>query len=285
VTIPFLSVKPKSIKLKVSPKFPAQLLGGSGVAVNKANGNYTIDLAFNEFGQSLSLPPNPYTIVYDPILKVYSLVPPSVFSGTVPEAPIDAFTYGRASAAWAKVLPLAGGTLTGPVIAAADPVTALGLVTKQYVDTRATPGQLPGTTTNDNASAGNIGEYISANLASGSAVVLTTAVAKDIVTISLTAGDWDVWGSVVTLPVGAVACTQIITWISTVANTLPTLPNNGANLMLQLAFTSAASQCLPAGRTRLSLASTTTVRLGTQCAFSGGTSLSAYGFIAARRAR
>ena len=31
-------------------------------------------------------------------------------------------------------LPLAGGTLTGPVIAAADPTTALGLATKGYVD-------------------------------------------------------------------------------------------------------------------------------------------------------
>jgi len=54
-------------------------------------------------------------------------------------------------------------------------------------------GQLPGTTTNDNASAGNIGEFVSATVATGSAVSLTTVTAANLTSISLTAGDWDVW--------------------------------------------------------------------------------------------
>ena len=50
------------------------------------------------------------------------------------EAPTDGFSYGRASGAWSKVLPLSGGTLTGALTLNADPTTALGAATKQYVD-------------------------------------------------------------------------------------------------------------------------------------------------------
>jgi hypothetical protein len=38
------------------------------------------------------------------------------------------------SAAFTSKLSLSGGTLTGPLILQADPVTALGAATKQYVD-------------------------------------------------------------------------------------------------------------------------------------------------------
>lgn len=54
--------------------------------------------------------------------------------GGIADAPSDGSAYGRLNAAWAKVLPLAGGTLTGALILAADPATALGAATKQYVD-------------------------------------------------------------------------------------------------------------------------------------------------------
>jgi len=54
--------------------------------------------------------------------------------GGIPEAPSDTNYYGRHQGAWAAVLPLAGGTLTGPLIQAADPVALLGTATKQYVD-------------------------------------------------------------------------------------------------------------------------------------------------------
>src|SRR5215831_7541474 len=54
--------------------------------------------------------------------------------GGIPEAPSDANYYGRHQGAWATVLALAGGTLAGPLLLAADPTAALGAVTKQYVD-------------------------------------------------------------------------------------------------------------------------------------------------------
>jgi hypothetical protein len=135
MTIPFLSVRPKSIKLKVSPRFPAQLFGGAGIDVNKANGNYTVALDVGEFGQSLVLPANPFTLVFDPIAESYVLVPPSVFAATVPEAPTDGPAYGRSNATWVKVVPLTGATMTGYLILNNDPTVPLGAVTKQYADT------------------------------------------------------------------------------------------------------------------------------------------------------
>ena len=55
-------------------------------------------------------------------------------SGGIADAPSDGTSYGRKNGAWANVLPLAGGTMTGPLIQAADPATPLGSATKQYVD-------------------------------------------------------------------------------------------------------------------------------------------------------
>lgn len=52
---------------------------------------------------------------------------------------------------------------------------------------------IKGTTTNDNATAGNNGEFVQSFIASGSAVSLSTAnTAVNITSISLTAGDWDI---------------------------------------------------------------------------------------------
>lgn len=54
------------------------------------------------------------------------------------------------------------------------------------------PGQLPGTTTNDNAAAGNVGEFLTAS--ASNVVVPASATIGNVVTLALTAGDWDVWG-------------------------------------------------------------------------------------------
>lgn len=52
-------------------------------------------------------------------------------------------------------------------------------------------GQLPGTTTSDDAQQGNIGEYLTA---AGTAISLTNATSANVAQLVLTAGDWDVWG-------------------------------------------------------------------------------------------
>ena len=140
MTIPFLTVKPKSIKLKVSPRFPALVIGRSGIDVAKQNGNYYLDIDFANYPTSTTLPSGTYTLIFNPVTGVYTLVPPTVFASTVNEAPTDGSIYGRTTisgaATWVNVLPLAGGTMTGLLILSGDPTTALGATTKQYVDTK-----------------------------------------------------------------------------------------------------------------------------------------------------
>lgn len=146
------------------------------------------------------------------------------------------------------------------------------------------PGQYPGTTTNDNAAAGHVGEYISSTVLIGAAVGLTTATAANVTSISLTAGDWNVWGNVATAVAGGTTTSSVYGWISSTSATLPTDPNNGAFVQLQSAVPAGLNTTVPVGMMRLSLATTTTVFLGIQVGFAVSTA-GGYGFIGARRAR
>lgn len=148
----------------------------------------------------------------------------------------------------------------------------------------ASVGQLPGTTTNDNAASGNIGEIISSNIASGAAVSVSNNTAKDITSISLTAGDWDVWGNIAIQAASTTTVTAIIGWMSGVSATNPGAPNNGAFAQLVLPFTASQLQVISAGSFRVSVNTTTSVFLSTFVSFSIST-CTAYGYIAARRRR
>lgn len=53
-------------------------------------------------------------------------------------------------------------------------------------------GQIAGAKDNGTASAGNVGELIAARVGSGAAVSLTSATLKNVTTITLTPGEWDV---------------------------------------------------------------------------------------------
>jgi len=54
--------------------------------------------------------------------------------GGLGEAPTDGKLYGRSSSAWTAGVKLAGDTMTGPLLMAANPTAPLGTATKQYVD-------------------------------------------------------------------------------------------------------------------------------------------------------
>ena len=51
-------------------------------------------------------------------------------TGAIADAPLDHTTYGRNQGIWVHVLDVTGGTMTGPLVLAADPATALGASTK-----------------------------------------------------------------------------------------------------------------------------------------------------------
>lgn len=144
--------------------------------------------------------------------------------------------------------------------------------------------QVEGTDTNDNAPTGFIEEYLSQQVLSGAAVALTTTVPANIATLSLTPGDWDVWGNVLSIVAGGTTTQNLIAWISDVSATGPTPPNNGAYLLDERPSAAGTANGGPVGIRRFSIAVPTTVYLSMRLDFSVSTA-AGYGFIAARRRR
>jgi hypothetical protein len=178
-------------------------------------------------------------------------------------------------------------TGTGSNVFATSPTLitpTLGAASATSLTFSSTTG-IVGTTTNNNAASGSVGEFIQSNVASGGAVSLSTTATSNVTLISLTAGDWDVWGNVWLSPNAATVLTIFAGAISIgVSATLPTDPGLGAYSRLALAFTTGQVQGMSVGTVRVSIGSTTNVFLVTNCTFATNT-LSAYGYIAARRVR
>lgn len=143
--------------------------------------------------------------------------------------------------------------------------------------------ELAGTGTNDSAAAGSVGELLTAT---ASTVALTTVTTKNITSVSLTAGDWDVWGVIAFDKAAGTTVTQTVSWTSETSATLPAV-------LLRSESTHSATNPLAAGTRRFSLqppvvryslSGTTTIYLSTYQDFSGST-LTVSGTIYARRRR
>lgn len=146
-------------------------------------------------------------------------------------------------------------------------------------------GQYPGTATNDSATAGNIGELMTSTILVGSAVSLTSGIAANVTSLSLTAGDWDVWGVVWLSPAGSTTSTLQNVWINTVSATKPTVPStNTALTQIWMTTPAGGGVNVPSGMCPVSLASTGSVFLGTNITFAVST-MGAYGTLWARRVR
>jgi hypothetical protein len=102
------------------------------------------------------------------------------------------------------------GTATLALAGANADITSLTAIT---AITTTAGVDIKGTNTNDAAAAGDVGEYISSTISSGTNLP-TSGQFGDLTSIALTAGDWDVTGSVLFTPNGATV-TQVIMGIST----------------------------------------------------------------------
>ena len=148
-----------------------------------------------------------------------------------------------------------------------------------------TPGQIVGTNTNDNANAGNIGEYISSTVAVGSGVSLTPNTITNITSIVLTPGDWDVSGTLYYVGSG------VGTNATSGQSSITTVSAGGSIIMGQSHLFDCASQNLGnyyptsyMGPARFNVSSNTTVYLVGAIVFFAGTMVGA-GIIRARRVR
>ena len=149
-------------------------------------------------------------------------------------------------------------------------------------------GAVQGTTTNDNAAAGDVGEYIEG---SASAVSLTTATLANVTSISLTAGDWSLASSLFT-NAGTSTTVSLIEWaISKTSASLPGLtdgiPVSGQFQTFERANGTTVNddKALPIPTIRVLLASTTTIYLVVRETFASGTGVTANGWLGATRIR
>lgn len=134
---------------------------------------------------------------------------------------------------------------------------------------------LTGGSSGSTPAAGNIGETVSASLASGSAITLTSATPANVTSISLTAGNWACDGNEAQTTGGSSAG-FVQAALSTTSATLPTLP--AAANEISAAFSVAVNMSLPTGTLHISSGGATTVFLVAQQTFTG-TSGKAWGIL------
>jgi hypothetical protein len=182
-------------------------------------------------------------------------------------------------------------TGTGSAVFATSPTLvtpALGAATATSINAVSiAAGQITGEPSTGSATAGNIGEYVKAEVLVGSPTALTTATPINLTSISLTAGDWEVYFEPQFLAgAGTATYTQVVASISLVSATLDSSSGERFGQMATASNVLPASTTVSvrAGPSRMSIASTTTVFGVVTQAFTAGT-MSAWGTLRARRVR
>lgn len=133
---------------------------------------------------------------------------------------------------------------------------------------------ISGQTTATTVAAGNIGELISSIIPFASSVnAVATNTPFNITSISLTAGDWDVWGNAYFNTLNG---TQLVSWISLTSATQPD------NSLLSFSFNAIVSGA-PVPPLRVNVSTTTTVFLSANIIFVSGTAQACGGIYARRR--
>lgn len=227
----------------------------------------------------------------------------SIWINTTTGAQYFATGVGTGAAVWVRVFDL-GQTLANANLAAmaantvkanatagsATPTdvaltasTVLGRDSSGNIVALAT-SQLPGTATNDSANTGKIGEYLEAELAFGSATSLVSNTAKTVISLALTAGDWDVSGLAQFTSGGTTTSTLMEAAISLSANSVTAAGKNGSARLNSTGLGTNPGHWMPVGACRVSLSAPATVYLCANSTFATST-MSAYGHITARRRR
>jgi hypothetical protein len=141
-----------------------------------------------------------------------------------------------------------------------------------------------GTVAGGDAAAGHVGEFVTASLASGSAVGLSVNVVASVTSVSLTAGDWDVSGIVGFKHTATTAITALLAAISTSSTGYSEPDYSGLSFATFTPTNSSYINTLVTPVKRISISATTTIYLVCSAVFATST-LNAFGAIRARRVR
>lgn len=203
-----------------------------------------------------------------------------VSAGTFNQVTVD--TKGRVTAGANPTTASGHGITSIDAIPIGATTPSTGTFTTLSATGTITPSQtngIVGTTTNNNANAGSVGEYVTAT---ATGVALTTGVVANVTSISLTAGDWDVWGQTAFTGAGGATFVNWVSAINTTSAILPAFPLYAQVNGLTTAANVIVTQLPPVQR--LSLSATTTVYVMGGVAFGAGTATIG-GYISARRRR
>ena len=208
------------------------------------------------------------------VASSYALLASPTFTGT-PAAPTASATTNTTQIATTAMVnsAITGGSLAGSFTT----LSSTGNFTPSQTN------GIVGTTTNNNANAGSVGEYVTAT---STATSLTSGSYADQSTVSLTAGDWDVQCSVQFSLASGTTVNAIVGGINTAANSNPNAtPGFGfTNTSTNTLWTGSANEFAITPVVRESLSATTTVRCGAQANFAVST-VTATTFMRARRVR
>jgi len=145
--------------------------------------------------------------------------------------------------------------------------------------------QLLGTTTNDSAGAGYVGQEITSTVSSGAAVALSSGVPANLTSLPLTGGDWEVEYSMRYFPANTTALTRVYSTISTTFATQSGINDDSANIS-SIAVTGDGANIFYTiyGKKKISIASPTTVYGVAQSTHTVST-CGVFGVLRARRVR
>lgn len=148
-------------------------------------------------------------------------------------------------------------------------------------------GQIPGTTTNNAANVGNVGELIFSPYASGIAMNSSGPVVN-VTSIVLTPGDWDVWGQFNATPAGTgVHLLQLGISATSATLPVPSTPDTSSLISDLVNFISVFNINYATGTAviKVPTATTLTVYLVARFSLDGGKNLTGGGIVMGRRRR
>ena len=125
------------------------------------------------------------------------------------------------------------------------------------------------------------GGFVESEVLSAASVSLVNGEAKDVTSVSLPPGIWEVTGYVQFNPGGSALVTYLQGWLSSVSNTQPSGTNKGGN-NVTLNTVGSGLQGLPLSPKRFVLTTTTTVYMGALSLFTLDTQ-KAFGYMSARQ--
>lgn len=181
---------------------------------------------------------------------------------------------------------ISGGTINNNIIGGTTPAAG------SFTAVVGTTGTFSGVVTStgvvnaSEAAAGKVGEVLSDAIDSTAAVSLTTGVDQNILVLPLTAGDWDVYGSVAFITDSTISDSAAA--ISLTSNTIPNDIDelSQSTVYMPVSYTANFAPIYSLGGCRINISTPTDIYLVAYATFAGGgATADAYGKIWARRAR